>query len=193
MRALTLIQPWPWAIAYAGADILNRIAPPPSDLGSNETVAIHAGKGWDRDAYAWLRLNAISLGIPLCPPRDRHHRNKVVAVCRVAGIFVPPEVKKPKPSPNPWFSPPKVDGGCGWHLVDVARLPDPVECRAEVSTGFFKIPEGVDGAIDVSLSRRRACRSCSRARSQRYGPPRCELYDDPTLHNAGGCDGWRPR
>jgi hypothetical protein len=176
-------------VAYAGATLLNRADLPPPDLGSNETIAIHAGKGWDKNGHAWLRLNAISLGIPLCPNQDQHHRNRIMAVCRVAGIFIPPEVKRPGPPPNPWFRPPP--GGCAWHLVDVARLPDAVECRGTGS--LFTVPSGVEGAVDVSLSRRRECRSCSRARTQRHGPPRCEIADDPTLHTAGGCDGWRPR
>lgn len=183
MRALTLIQPWPWAIAYAGADVLNRPKPPPDDMKPDEIIAIHAGKGWDREAYAWLRSVALLLGIPPCPPRGQHVHGKIVALCRVGGPTAP------RAASDPWFRP-KL-GACAWRLVNVARLPDPVECRG--STGLFEIPEGVKGGIYLSLERRRACFSCSRAREQRRGPNTCELSSDPSLFDAGGCAAWRPR
>lgn len=188
MRALTLIQPWAWAIAYAGKDLENRSWKPPANLSPTETIAIHAGKGWDREAFAWLRTNALRLGIPMCPPRGQHQHGRIVAVCRVAGYFLEPNVKRPGEPPNPWFNPPP--DGCAWHLTNIARLPDPVECRGAL--GLFEIPDGVEGSIALSLERRRACSSCSRAREQRHGPPSCEIRDDPTLHDAGGCAGWRP-
>lgn len=186
MRALTLVQPWAWAVAYAGKDVENRSWKPPETLKADEVIAIHAGKGWDREGFAWLRVNALALGIPLCPPRGQHVHGRIVAVCRVPGYFSP----HGKKDPNAWFK--NEPGNFGWHLFRVARLPDPVECRG--AQGLFTIPSGVEGAIGVSLDRRRACHSCKAAREQRYGPPSCPIRDDePTLHDAGGCAAWRAR
>lgn len=43
-HAITLKQPWAWAVIYAGKDIENRTrAISPCDL------VIHAGKGWDEE------------------------------------------------------------------------------------------------------------------------------------------------
>jgi hypothetical protein len=49
MKALTLWQPWSWAIAHAGKRIENRTWRP---LGCviNQQIAIHAGKQLDLDA-----------------------------------------------------------------------------------------------------------------------------------------------
>ena len=45
MKALTIRQPWAWAIVYAGKDIENRSW----KTKLRETIAVHAGLGFDRD------------------------------------------------------------------------------------------------------------------------------------------------
>lgn len=43
MHALTIIQPWAWAVAHAGKDVENRTWAPPAAL-IGQDIAIHAGK-----------------------------------------------------------------------------------------------------------------------------------------------------
>lgn len=186
MRALTVTPPWSWAIAYAGMVLLNRPEPPPKTLPASELIAIHAGKGWSGSGFRWLRTNALALGIPPCPPRGQCAQGRIVAVCRVVGFFTQ---WADRPSPDPWFRN-DLPNNHAWHLVDVARLPDSVECRGR--SGFFDLPPAIEGAIRLSFERWRGCRTCEKARPQRYGPPSCELREDRALFDAGGCAAWRP-
>lgn len=58
MKALTIRQPWAWAIFHAGKDIENRVWQPRS-LKPGETIAIHVAKKLDDD---WERAcNEITL------------------------------------------------------------------------------------------------------------------------------------
>lgn len=50
MRALTIRQPWAWAVLYAGKDIENRSWLPPAHV-MGVRIAIHAAKAHDRAAY----------------------------------------------------------------------------------------------------------------------------------------------
>lgn len=47
MKALTLRQPWAWAVMHGGKDVENRAWPNRPALEIGETLAIHAGKGVD--------------------------------------------------------------------------------------------------------------------------------------------------
>ncbi len=51
MKALTLWQPWAWAMAYVGKMTENRTWAPPRDC-IGELLAIHGGKTVDREAIA---------------------------------------------------------------------------------------------------------------------------------------------
>ena len=54
MKALTVIQPWAWAIAHAGKRVENRTWGPPRDV-IGQRIAIHAGRRLDDRAIAWMR------------------------------------------------------------------------------------------------------------------------------------------
>jgi hypothetical protein len=53
MRAITVRQPWAWAILYGGKDVENRVRSAPWTSAIGETLAIHAAKqaspDWDDD------------------------------------------------------------------------------------------------------------------------------------------------
>lgn len=48
-RAITVRQPWAWAIIYAGKDVENRGRREPWHTAIGETLAIHAAKGYTED------------------------------------------------------------------------------------------------------------------------------------------------
>jgi hypothetical protein len=48
-RAITVRQPWAWAIVYGGKDVENRGRRAPWDTAVGERLAIHAAKGCDED------------------------------------------------------------------------------------------------------------------------------------------------
>ena len=55
MKAISIRQPWAWAILYAGKDIENRSW----THNYRGPVLIHAGKKFDNDGYAWLVEQAL--------------------------------------------------------------------------------------------------------------------------------------
>ncbi len=61
MKALSIKQPWAWAIIHAGKRVENRDWPyPPKHRGP---LLIHASKTFDHEGFDWIRLNAEKLGL----------------------------------------------------------------------------------------------------------------------------------
>lgn len=77
LLALTLHQPWAWAIAHAGKPIENRTWKPPRGV-IGSFIAIHAGKTIDREAIEDLQFDGHP--VPLL-----FDVGAIVAVARVAG------------------------------------------------------------------------------------------------------------
>ena len=100
--ALSVRQPWAWALIYAGKDIENRS---PGAVKWMERVApisgrraIHASKGMTREYYEDGRGFMASLGI-VCPPPAELQRGGIIGVVRVTGVV--------KESQSPWFKGPR--------------------------------------------------------------------------------------
>lgn len=60
MKALSILQPWPWLILHAWKDIENRTWP----TRFRGRFLIHAGKGYDHDGATWLSNNWHAAGLP---------------------------------------------------------------------------------------------------------------------------------
>jgi len=124
LYAITLWQPWAWAIAYAGKRVENREWHPwPRLIG--QLIAIHAGMRWDSEAYEDL----LEYFKAPCPPKKESVFGAIVAVARLDrsekkdGIFIKPE--------DPWFC-----GPIGWRLSKVRRF-EPVHCKG--TQGFWRV------------------------------------------------------
>jgi hypothetical protein len=129
MKALTLWQPWAWAIAHAGKRIENRSWSPP-DWIIAQRLAIHAGQTIERDSV--LALGA---------PQDQLVTGAVVAVVTVKGW-----IAKPRSAEQArWFSGPK-----GWVLDDVVALPNPVPCNG--ARRLWELPYDVDAEVRRQLA-----------------------------------------
>lgn len=131
MKALSIRQPWAWAIVHAGKRFENRDWKRCSYRGP---LLIHAAKGCTRDEYseaadfiAQRRCAATYLrqGVPPLPPLNVLHRGGIVGVCRV--------VNATTFSPDPWFF-----GPLGIHLADVRPLPF---VPFKGSLGLFDVPD----------------------------------------------------
>jgi hypothetical protein len=122
-RALSIQQPWAWAILHAGKDVENRSWPTPF----RGRVFVHAGKRFDSQGYAWMKSNAAQLGITVeIPPAAEMLRGGIVGAVTVTGCV--------EDSDSPWFF-----GEYGFTLAE----PEPLKlipCRGAL--GFFR-PEGV--------------------------------------------------
>lgn len=87
MKAISIQQPWAWAILHAGKDVENR-------TWYHEyrgLVLIHAGKKFDHEGYAWLIEQAlyndkISLTIDDIPPKGAFKTGGIVGQVFITGM-----------------------------------------------------------------------------------------------------------
>lgn len=141
MKALTLIQPWAWAVCHAGKRVENRTwRPPPSVLG--QRIAIHAGKKYDADDAEWI-AEEHGIEVPQTVPLGA-----IVAMARVlrafeAGPDGPPITERAR-DPRGWAF-----GPWCWVLADVVVLPQPVPCRG--AQGLWDVPADVERAIEQQM------------------------------------------
>lgn len=75
MKALSIQQPWAWAILYGGKDIENRTWP----THYTGSFLVHAGKKFDHEGYRWIYEHQYSL-FPLIdiPHRDNFPMGGIV-------------------------------------------------------------------------------------------------------------------
>lgn len=122
LRALSVRQPWAWAIIHAGKDIENRghVAIWKGAMKPGSRVAIHASKGMTRDEYVEAYDFMSSIGVT-CPPAGALIRGAVIGSVEVIDIVTK--------SASPWFFGPR---GL------VLRTPEPCEPIAAIGQlGFF--------------------------------------------------------
>ena len=88
--ALSVRQPWAWAIIHAGKDVENRSAaairnmPALADLPLR--VAIHAAKGLTREEYERARDFMYDVGGVTCPPPQLLLRGGIIGSVSVTGV-----------------------------------------------------------------------------------------------------------
>lgn len=126
MRALSVRQPWAWAILYAGKDIENRSWQNKHTIG---TIAIHASAGPDR-------LDDLPSGVRK-PKPDELVRGAIVGVVDVVGC-----VERHR---SRWFS-----GPLGWVLKNPRPLSKPIPCKGAL--GLWEVSPAQKRAIQRQLS-----------------------------------------
>jgi len=146
MKALTLWQPWAWAIAHAGKTIENRTWQPPAAL-LGRRIAIHAGQHYDADAWAWAieETTARPPDKRLCPRGVVEAVATVTGAVAIAGSSVQwvgslTEEEVCELVDSAWFQ-----GPVGWVLRDVVALPEPVPCRG--ARGLWDLPAEVEALV----------------------------------------------
>jgi hypothetical protein len=129
MKAVTVRQPFAWAIAAGFKEIENRSWAPRFEPG--ELVAIHAAVA--APAADDVRRVQKLIGRRASLPED-YDCGAIVAVGRVAKVVTS--------SRSAWFS-----GPLGWVLQDVTPVPDPIDCKGQL--GLWNLP----GAVEARLKR----------------------------------------
>ncbi|MFC3074965.1 ASCH domain-containing protein [Shinella pollutisoli] len=120
--ALSVRQPWTWAIAAGHKPVENRSwRAPNSALRYRGPVAIHAARGMTRDEYEDAADFMRSIGVE-CPPAADLQRGGIVAIAIVTDIV--------KSMDSPWFFGPR-----GLVLDDVRPI-DFIPCAGQL--GFFE-------------------------------------------------------
>lgn len=136
MYALTIRQPWAWAICRAGKDIENRTRPDRRIPG--QIVAIHAGQAQD-----WSGLVAIARARRASGQRSQ--TRIVFAEAPTGAIVAVARFGEPvRESASPWFT-----GPIGWPLSEVRVLATPIPCRGQ--RGFWAVPAEIETAIAAQL------------------------------------------
>ena len=125
MKALTIRQPWAWAIIYAGNNIENRSW----NTHLRGTIAIHAGLSRDRDAK-------LPRGIKL-PSEEELVRGAIIGVADIVEAVDHHQSK--------WFS-----GPFGFVLTNPRALPRPIPCKGRLS--FWEVTPSVLRSIRKQLT-----------------------------------------
>ena len=125
MRAVTVRQPWAWAIICAGKDIENRSWTNRHVIG---TIAIHAGYGVDP-------LEELPRGVKK-PSNEDLIRGAIIGVVDVVGVVDRHRSK--------WFH-----GPLGWVLRNPRRLKKPIFCKGTL--GLWHLPPEAQDKIRRQL------------------------------------------
>jgi hypothetical protein len=145
MKALSIRQPWAWAILHAGKDVENRDWYTPF----RGKFAIHAAKGMTKDEYreamAYIRHRfvanvlrnpvtvqlgegrlSLASGELVTPGFSEITRGAIVGVAYVTDCV--------QACNSPWFQ-----GLWGFEIENVIALPEPIPCKGAL--GFWDAPE----------------------------------------------------
>lgn len=115
-RALSIRQPWAWAIVRAGKDIENR----PWSTAYRGPICVHASGGMTAREYAEASAFMLSIGIET-PRKESLDRGGIIAVASIVACVAG--------SRSPWFF-----GPYGFVLQDV-RAVEFIPCKGALS--FF--------------------------------------------------------
>ncbi|RWF02946.1 ASCH domain-containing protein [Mesorhizobium sp.] len=136
--ALSVRQPWPWAIIHGGKDIENRDWP----TKIRGRVCLHASKGMTRDEYedCLATVHHISLSHPFppgltLPAFDDLPRGGIVGTVEIAGCVTD--------SASPWFF-----GRYGFVLRNPEPLADVIPVKGAL--GFFRWREHLASGTAVA-------------------------------------------
>ncbi len=130
MKALSIRQPWAWAIAHAGKDVENRNW----HMRYRGPLAIHAAKSMTRSRYeAFARFWQEGLGEEYWQQFPHAAFPSAENLLRGAVLALAEAVACVHESDSRWFA-----GPHGLLLRNVRVLPEPIPCRGAL--GFFDLP-----------------------------------------------------
>lgn len=131
--ALSVRQPWAWAIIHGGKDVENRDWRRPNPgLTFRGRVAIHASSGMTRDEYDAI----FPRGAPPIPPAHLLVRGAIVGHVQVMDIIRDPHREMIK---SPWFH-----GPVGLMLAHPVAI-EPIPCAGAL--GFFRWRDRIGDAV----------------------------------------------
>jgi len=133
MKAISIRQPWAWAILHGGKSVENRDWVLPRQF-QDTWLWLHCGKRVER--AAWYDIREI---IGADPPQTADMpTGAVIGVVRFSHSFVTGE-------PDPMDTSPWYQGGVGWVVSGAYALSTPVPCK-----GRLKLwePDEMDGALE---------------------------------------------
>lgn len=145
LRALTVRQPYAWAIAFGGKDVENR---------SRQTkyrglLAVHAGMTVDRAGLKDARVLEAIASREFEIDEAASRLGAVIAVAELYGCHQWPDAGscngRGRPPCSPWASPDQWH----WQLRNVRTLTEPVPLRGKL--GLWRLPEDAEKAVREQL------------------------------------------
>lgn len=127
MKALSIKQPWLWAITDLDKKIENRTWKPPKWI-IGQTIALHASKTLDGSGI--LAIKKIS---GVLPPQKRLPCGAILATARIAGFEDANDFNPFEDDFDKWFF-----GPYGWVLENVQKLTKPIPCSGAL--GLWDVP-----------------------------------------------------
>lgn len=118
MKAISIRQPWAYAIFYLGKDIENRTW----RTAYRGPLLIHASKRWSTYGHSWL-VSHMRLDVP---HRDKHVLGAIIGMVDLVGCI--------SFSGSRWFQ-----GPYGWVLKSPLLFEEPVPYRG--MPGLFDVPK----------------------------------------------------
>jgi hypothetical protein len=133
MKAITLRQPWAWAIISAGKDIENRNW----KTHFRGRVAIHAAVGMTRGEYdrACEYIRGVNRRIKV-PAYEELERGAIIGTVEIVDCV--PD------SDSPWFM-----GKYGFVLARPRGLPEPIACKGALS--FWDVPQNIEALTKKAI------------------------------------------
>jgi len=150
MRALTVKQPWAFAIVHLGKDVENRNWEPPRRI-LGQRIAIHAGKSFDHDGLQWIREMLQNDGDSALLKKletARFERGAIIGTSILGGWAAEMgggAIRFVTPAPDRGYGRRLVGSRWAareqyqWEMARVEALPEPVFCRGALS--LWTIPE----------------------------------------------------
>jgi hypothetical protein len=135
MRAISIMQPWAWAIADGHKRVENRRWCLPKGV-QGQRVAIHASMSDAELLDPAVRTFFRKAGLDGWPKTAEEQRGCVIAT----GVFARCVHHSDVPPESRWYV-----GPHGFWLSSVQRLPEPVRCRG--SLGFFRLTSDVEAKV----------------------------------------------
>lgn len=137
--ALSVRQPWPYAIFYLGKDIENRNRILPKMIG--KAIAIHSSMVMPMDEYdAFCFFIKRKFGSELAakiPPASNLPLGVIVGVVDIVGLVDIGSTSK-------WFIGPQ-----GYKLANPRPLESPIRCKGRL--GFWPVPEEIENEMIQQL------------------------------------------
>ena len=143
LKAISIREPWAWAILHAGKDIENRSW----RTHFRGVVVIHAASGMTKAEYAWgakIIMKITGLEPPPWPMAET--RGCIVGLVNIVDC-----VEKSK---SKWFG-----GDYGFVLNNPRSLAKPIPCAGAL--GFWDVPVGVAKKIQASVKPEKSTRTRS--------------------------------
>lgn len=138
--AISVRQPWAWAIIHGGKDVENRVkrAITLGGMDRHKRIAIHASSGMTRDEYEEAReFMEDECGVS-CPHPSKLVRGGIIGAVSIVGIV--------KESRSPWFF-----GPWALQLDDVEEC-DPIPCAGQLGAFRWTRGEGLREPLPWMLS-----------------------------------------